>query len=158
MLRVQSWSTRPIRIFVAASVLFVGAANAEIRSLPVPSLTIYPGETITAAMLTEKKFAGSAQSLNAAVTSAGAIIGMTAKRTLLPGRLIPPNAVKPADLVKQGALTAAVFRSAGLTISTYAVALRSGVEGDIIEARNPETGVVLRAVVQADGTLLVSAP
>lgn len=136
----------------------IEAAHAEIRSLPVPTLTIYPGETITSAMLTEKKFSGPAQSLNAAIASRDAIIGMTAKRTLLPGRFIPTNAVKPADSVKQGALTAAVFKSAGLTISTYAVALRSGVEGDVIEARNPDTGVTLRAMVQADGTLLVSGP
>jgi flagellar basal body P-ring formation protein FlgA len=135
-----------------------GSATAEIRSLPVPAVTVYPGETITAAMLTEKQFTGTAQSLNAAVASPQLIVGQVAKRTLLAGRSIPLNSVKPADVVKQGMLTAAVFKSGGLVISTTAVALESGMPGEVIEARNPETGIVIRATVEADGTLLMGAP
>lgn len=134
------------------------SAQAEIRSLPAPTVTIYPGEIITSSMLTEKKFTGTTQSLNSAVASPQSILGQVAKRTLLAGRAIPLNSVKPADAIKQGALTAAVFKSDGLTISTTAVALQSGVTGDVIAARNPETGIVIRAMVQADGTLLMGTP
>jgi flagella basal body P-ring formation protein FlgA len=142
----------------SVSALIPAPTHAEIRSLPVPAVTIYPGETISVTMLTEKSFTGTPQSLNAAVAVPETIIGQVAKRTLLAGRVIPLNSVKPPDVIKQGTLTAAVFKSNGLTISTYAVALRSGMAGDIIEARNPETGVTIRAVAQADGTLLMGAP
>ena len=85
------------------------------------------------------------------------IEGKVARRTLLPGRLIPTGSVCEPYLVETGSPVTVMFVEGGLTISTKAVALQSGAAGDMIRLRNMDSGVVLSGIVLADGTVRIGA-
>ncbi|MGP9822276.1 flagellar basal body P-ring formation chaperone FlgA, partial [Salinarimonas sp. NSM] len=126
-------------------------------TLPVPTITIYPGETIKETVLVERAFPASTGQL-AVVRDAGALVGKVARRTLLPGRVVPQNAVEEAKLVVRGETTQIVFQADGLVISTLVTPLESGGAGDRVRARNLDSGLVIVGVVQDDGSLRVGSP
>jgi len=51
-----------------------------------------------------------------------------------------------------------VFREGPLEILGHAVALQSGGKGDVISLRNIDSGVIIKGVVEADGTVQVGIP
>ena len=65
------------------------------------------------------------------VLDRNALVGKTARRTLLPGLPIAANAVGEPKIVTIGAMVRVVFVEGGLTITTYASALQAGVVGDV---------------------------
>jgi flagella basal body P-ring formation protein FlgA len=46
-----------------------------------------------------------------------------------------------------------VFQSGNITITGVAQAAESGSAGEIVSARNPDSGALVRGVVQPDGSL-----
>jgi flagellar basal body P-ring formation protein FlgA len=124
--------------------------------LPVPNITIYPGDTIRDAWLTDRDF-----SSNTAVTRAGMIqarsslVGKLARRTLLPGVPIPANAVSVPRAIANGGKVRVVFVQDGLEISTYATALQAGGVGEVISVRNLDSGLTISGIVQSDGSVRV---
>jgi flagella basal body P-ring formation protein FlgA len=48
-----------------------------------------------------------------------------------------------------------VVEDSGLSIVTYGSAMQSGAAGALIPVRNTDTGVIIRGVVQPDGTVKV---
>lgn len=142
----------------ALAVLIASAAPAAATgvTLPVPSITIYPGETIKDTVLVDRDFPASAREM-AIIADRAALVGKVARRTLLPGRLIPHNAVAEADLVVRGETTTIVFEADGLVISTLVTPLESGGAGELVRARNVDSGLVVVGTVQEDGSLRVGA-
>jgi flagella basal body P-ring formation protein FlgA len=133
-----------------------GAASAaEQRTIPVPRATVYPGDAITPELLVERAFPAAFLKSRVAVESADALIGKIAKRTLLPGYPIEPNTVTEPDVVSKSVPVQVVFQSGGLTITTVAAPLQNGRVGDAVSARNVDSGITIRGVVQADGTIRV---
>jgi flagellar basal body P-ring formation protein FlgA len=51
-----------------------------------------------------------------------------------------------------------LYRSGGLTIAGTGVPLQSGGAGDTVNVRNPDTGIVVKGRVEADGTIAVEGP
>lgn len=149
---------RLARALVAAGLTLAFAAPATAASvrLPVPSITIYPGETIKDTVLVDRDFPSTAREL-AVIGDRAALVGKVARRTLLPGRLVPQNAVAEAELVIRGETTMIVFQDDGLVISTLATPLESGGAGARVRARNVDSGLVVVGIVQDDGTLRVGA-
>jgi flagella basal body P-ring formation protein FlgA len=84
-----------------------------------------------------------------------AAIGKVARRTLLPNQPIALNAIRDPFVIAQGKQAFLVFKADGLTITSSAVALQNGGVGDIVTARNADSGIVVRGAVQADGTIRV---
>ncbi|MGC2395473.1 MAG: flagellar basal body P-ring formation chaperone FlgA, partial [Rhodomicrobium sp.] len=74
-------------------------------------------------------------------------------RTLLPGQAIPKVAVREAYVIFQGKTIQVIFHSGTVTITGVAYALESGSAGELISARNPDSGIVIRGIVQPDGSL-----
>ena len=138
----------------AASLWAAGAVFAAEGGVALPVLkhTVYPGDVITAEMI-DMKPGGSAQGASAFVTDSQALIGKTARRTLLPGQPIPKPAIREPYVVFQGKNVAVVFQEGTIIITGMALALELGSAGDMISARNPDSGVVIRGVIQSDGTL-----
>jgi flagellar basal body P-ring formation protein FlgA len=131
-----------------------GAAySADADTLPVVKRTVYSGQTITGDMIDLKPGAGLLQGVNAYVTDAQNVIGKVARRTVLPGQPIPKAAIREPFIVFQGKTAPVVFQSGTVIITGMAQALDSGSEGDLVSARNTETGIVIRGVVQSDGSL-----
>lgn len=140
---------------LAASLLAPAAAFADMRDIPVPAAVVYAGDQIVQGMLVDKQFSVPDAAAKNYVLLRRQVEGLYAKRTLLPGKPIPLAYVKLKDSVVQGVLTKATFEMNGLVISTFLIPLQSGVEGELIDARNPEYGRTIKALVKSDGSLQV---
>ena len=136
---------------------FARAAIGEERRLPVPAVAIRPGEVIKEEMITERAFAPNLLGVAMFVEGRPALLGRMARRTLLPGQPIPTNAVEDPWTVARGSVVKVLVEDDGLSIATYGSALQSGAAGALIPVRNIDTGVIIRGIVQPDGTVKVVA-
>jgi flagellar basal body P-ring formation protein FlgA len=134
---------------------FARAAAGEERRLPVPAVTIRPGEVIKDEMITERAFASNLLGVALFIEGRPTLVGRMARRTLLPGQPIPTNAVEDPWAVARGAVVKVIVEDSGLWIVTYGSALQSGAAGALIPVRNVDTGVIIRGIVQPDGTVKV---
>lgn len=145
---------------LAAAFLCAGAA-APLRAqtseimLPVPTVTLYPGDLITDAHIVERPFRTGLRTPLAAVENRLAIVGKVARRTLLPGQPIPSNGIDDQKLVRRGVPTQVVFRENGLVITGIVEPMQAGAVNEMVKARNPDSGLMVIGVVQADGTIRV---
>lgn len=141
-----------------ALALFAGAAPAVAQEVVlIPARVIYPGETISLATLKQVTLAAGRHKPKAVATEARQLDGKIAKRTLLPGRYIPANAVRDAWLVEQGASVQVYFLVGQLTITAAAVTLQPGAAGDLVRVRNVDSGKVLSGTVMSDGSIRIDA-
>ena len=131
---------------------FAGAAMGEERRLPVPAVTIRSGDVIKEEMIMERAFAPNLLGVAQFIEARPSLLGRMARRALLPGQPIPVNAVEDPWAVARGAV---VVEDNGLSIVTYGAALQSGAAGALIQVRNADTGVIIRGIVQPDGTIKV---
>lgn len=129
------------------------AAGAEPTTFAAPVVTIYPGDVIAENMVTDREFTQLRPLRGGYVTSAGAVIGKVARRTLMPGLAIPQNAIENAKLVQKGVPTQLVFADGPLIITTLVSPLQAGELNEAIRARNLDSGLVVYGVVQQNGTL-----
>jgi flagella basal body P-ring formation protein FlgA len=146
-----------IVLATAMALAGAGAALAQNIDLPVPRVTIYPGETISADQLADRAFIASTVTRASVIGDRRVLLGKVARRTLLPGKPVEVNAVRDAYLVNQGKSSLVVFQNAGLTITTQAVALDNGAAGDVVKLRNPDSGLVIQGTVDRDGTVRLEA-
>jgi flagellar basal body P-ring formation protein FlgA len=142
---------------LAAIIAAAPLQASEVR-LPVPSVTIYPGDTIGEEQLAERAFIAATVQRATVFDARDAITGKVAKRTLLPGQPIPLAAVRDAYVVVQGKTTVAVFEAGPLTITLQATALQNGSVGDLVSLRNNDSGATIKGTVAADGTVRLGAP
>ena len=148
-------STLAVTLAVCASM--AGTAAAQTQQLPVPKLTIYPGDVISGELLTLKSFSTRADA-GPVVLTAEVLIGKVARRTLIAGKPVPLTYVRDREVVQKGKPVRVVFSSGGLTISGMAVPLQAGGVGDVLSLRNTDSGTVIKGVVEADGTIRVAGP
>ena len=106
-------------------------------------------------MITERTFASNLLGVALFIEGRTTLVGRMARRTLLPGQPIPTNAVEDPWAVARGAVVKVIVEDSGLWIVTYGSALQSGATGALIPVRNVDTGVIIRGVVQPDGTVKV---
>jgi flagella basal body P-ring formation protein FlgA len=145
---------------LAGAVLWLVAAMAPAfaqETAIIPTRVIYPGETISAGLLEAVTLRRGKNNLGAVAMSAAELEGKVARRTLLPGRLIPAGSVREPYLVEAGAPVQVLFVQGALTISLSAVPLEPGAVGDLIKVRNVDSGAVFSGIVMADGTIRVGA-
>lgn len=131
-------------------------ARADERTVPVPRVTIYPGNVIRENMLEERAFTNAVAPEETTIGSTSAIVGKIARRTLLPGKPIATIAVENAKAISVGAQVKIVFDEDGLVIVTYGMALQSGAVGERIRIRNQDSGLTVSGTIQADGSVRVS--
>ncbi len=154
---------RPVRFLTAllgavALALLAGApARAQEIMLPVPTTTLYPGDTIEPSHIVERRFRYGARSPILAIESRAAIVGKVARRTLLPGQPIPHNAVDDPKVVRRGVPTQVIFREKGLVITGIVEPMQSASVNEIVRARNPDSGLMITGIVQPDGSIRVGA-
>jgi flagellar basal body P-ring formation protein FlgA len=148
-------------VFLALAVagVLVLAVPAECRAdatvLPVARFAIYPGDSISDQMLEDRQLQLRPGMAAGAIAERSRIVGKVAKRTLLPGQAIPLNALKEPDVVKSGKSVMLQFAAGELVITARGLALQSGSVGDVISIQSSETAIVVRGIVQADGTIRV---
>ncbi len=142
--------------------VLVGTAQAGLAAdgiaLPVPTTTIYPGQIIDETMITDRTVQPAQVGRMMIVPHRSELLGKVARRTLLPGRPVPVVAVAQPDLVSRGAPIEIVFQEGGLIILAHATTLEAGSAGDVIKVRNMDSGLIIKATVQTDGTVRVGPP
>lgn len=134
----------------AAPVVQVWAAELM---LPVPTVTIYPGDTIKDSMLRLQAYPENFKARTAVVDAPMAIAGRIARRMLLPGEPVPVNAVDDPRLVSRGASVQIVFEENGLLITAAGSPLQNGGLGEMIRVRNVDTNRIVMGTVMADGRI-----
>jgi flagellar basal body P-ring formation protein FlgA len=147
-------------LILAATLLGLGAAS-PLRAapgdtvLPVPAVTLYPGDVIADAQLVDRMFRVNPRAPLLSIDNRLAIVGKVARRTLLPGQPIPVNAVDDPKVVRRGVPTQVIFRDAEMVITGIVEPMASASVNEMVKARNPDTGLMVVGVVQADGTIRV---
>ncbi|KQO51619.1 flagellar biosynthesis protein FlgA [Methylobacterium sp. Leaf85] len=129
------------------------AARATDLMLPVPTVTIYPGDTIKENLLRLQAYPETFRARTAVIDAPMAVAGRTARRMLLPGEPIPVNAVDDPRLVSRGTPTQIVFEENGLFITAVGAPLQNGGLGDVIRVRNTDTNRIVLGTVMADGRI-----
>jgi flagellar basal body P-ring formation protein FlgA len=150
------------RMALAASLLgalLTGAVtpvSAQMGTAVVPTRTIYPGDEIGAGSVEEVDVTNPNLAGEYARRSSE-VVGMVAKRTLLPGRTIPPSALREAFAVTRGQPVRITFAIGTMIISAQGTPLDNAAVGDIIKVRNTDSGVTVSGTVMADKTVRVTS-
>lgn len=142
---------------ISALPLFFASPSGAEEIAVVPLRVIYPGETISAAALDEVVLRRPPRGVAEIARAPEDLDGKVAKRTLLPGRLVPLSSVREPYLVEQGTTVTAIFSAGALTITILAVPLQSGAAGDLVRMRNIDSGAVFTGIVMQDGSVRVGA-
>jgi flagella basal body P-ring formation protein FlgA len=119
---------------------------------PVLKSAVYAGDIISDGMVVLAP-AGHQTPIGGIFTDKESVVGKMARRSLMANQPIPRNALREPYAVLQGKMVSFVFQSGNITITGLAQASESGSAGEIVSARNPESGAVVRGVVQPDGSL-----
>jgi flagella basal body P-ring formation protein FlgA len=138
-----------------ASAMCGGAIAEEPPRFPVPATAIYPGDLIKEEMIIDRAFAPNMSGAAAFVSERPMAVGRIARRTLLPGQLIPINALEEQKIVTRGNVVKVVVEDGDLSIITYGSSLQSGSAGSLIQLRNLDTGVIIRGIIQPDGSVRI---
>lgn len=131
------------------------ALAASSIQLPVPRGIIQAGQTVSDRDLIERKFPVQTARQFAVVPHRQNVVGMVARRALMPGQPIPITAVEPLEIVKRGEMGRLIFRENGLFILMQVEVLQSGGLGETVRVRNVDSGVVVSGRVRSDGAIEV---
>lgn len=136
-------------VFAAISLVGAPRACAEKINYAVARVIIYPGETVTAALLVERQLERGGQGF----ATKEQALGKVTRRTLLPGQLIALGALRPPDVVRSGKPVRLVYSADDLEITAQGLALQSGAAGDIVSVQSSDSNVIVRGRAQPDGTV-----
>jgi flagella basal body P-ring formation protein FlgA len=155
--RRQAWALGLLGLALSTLLAPLAARAAELV-LPVPRVTLYPGELIGEEQLADRAFLAHTVARAAVHEARQGVIGKVARLTLLAGQPIPVNALRDPYVVTQGKSALVVFEAGGLTITLQATALQNAGIGDVISLRNEDSGRIIKGAVAADGTVRLSTP
>ncbi|MET0747452.1 MAG: flagellar basal body P-ring formation chaperone FlgA [Rhizobium sp.] len=122
----------------------------------IPTEAIYPGDVISSGQLEE------VQVTNPNLTGDYAksiqdVVGRVSKRTLLAGRTIAISALRQPFAVTRGSNVRLVMSMGDMMITAAGTPLDDGSIGDIIRARNMDSGIIVNGTVLENGTIRVVA-
>lgn len=118
---------------------------------------IYPGQTISINMIKEVKLKRIMPNADRAIHGIEQIVGRVATQTILPNRLIFPNAFAARNIVEAGDRVVVKYNTQSVSISLRAMALEDGAEGDAIRVRNDDSGRIFVGTITKDGLIIVGA-
>lgn len=118
---------------------------------------IYPGQTISVSMIKEVKLKRIMPNAERAIHGIDQIVGQVATQTILPNRLIFPNAFAARNIVEAGDRVVVKYNTDSVSISLRAMALEDGAEGDAIRVRNADSGRIFVGTISKDGLVIVGA-
>ena len=136
-----------------ALILFTQSAAAG--ELPVAARTIYPRDIVAPDMLEMRQASPQTIASGLYVEGQSEAIGKVAHQTLLKGAYIPAQALEVAKLVVNGGQVRILFKAGDIVIVAYGSAMQDGALGELIRARNSDSGLIISGVVQQDGSVRV---
>ncbi|MDA9975350.1 flagellar basal body P-ring formation chaperone FlgA [Alphaproteobacteria bacterium] len=125
--------------------------------LPVTRRHIRPGEVIKAQDIGWRSVRANQSTYNT-INSLDELIGQSARRPLVAGRLIKHTDVKPRELVAKGDFVTVHFRSQTMSLSYRGVAMESGARNDVIRIRNPRSKKVIEGKVIGPNVAAIQLP
>jgi flagella basal body P-ring formation protein FlgA len=140
---------------ISLCAVHVPAEAGDVHHVLVPRHVIYPGDVITADALVQREVLRSADSGPVFGENPNDVVGKISRRTLLRGELIPNSAVREKDLIIQGRPYKLIYNSEFVSVVGTGIPLQSASAGEMVSVRNPDTGLVIKARVQPDQTLVV---
>jgi flagella basal body P-ring formation protein FlgA len=152
--------------FIRTSAVFVtlfmcfGLAHAfdsVTEKVVTATQVIYPGQTISVNMIKEVKLKRIMPNAERAIHGIEQIVGQVATQTILPNRLIFPNAFAARNIVEAGDRVVVKYNTDSVSISLRAMALEDGAEGDTIRVRNADSGRIFIGTITKDGLINVGA-
>lgn len=90
------------------------------------------------------------------LTDPAAVVGLTAKRRLMPGQVLTSAQVTPRRLVERGQEVVLYVVKPGLMVRMAGEALESGTEGERIRVRNRSSKRVVEGYVEPSGAVRVA--
>jgi flagella basal body P-ring formation protein FlgA len=156
--KTSSVATGLVRLCIASVLSLTAAASATAQGpvALVPTRIIYPGEVISQEQVEEVEVTNPNVS-GGYVSDRSEVEGMISKQTLLPGRTIPIAVLRAPFAVTRGASVRLVFTIGSMTISAAGTPMQDGAVGDVIRARNIDSGVIISGTIMRDGTVQVMA-
>jgi flagellar basal body P-ring formation protein FlgA len=157
---------RRARSLAIATLAVAGLASGLLPVVPaaadglgyavVPTEVIYPGDVISSGQLelvevTNPNLAGDYARAIKDVT------GFVSKRTLLAGRTISVSSLREPFAVTRGANVRLVMNVGPMTITAAGTPLDDGAVGDMVRARNMDSGIIVSGTVLENGTIRVVA-
>lgn len=122
--------------------------------VPVASRLIKIGEVIVSSdIYTNRVRASSVRSYYA--SSSSEVIGMQARKNLLPGSMIRVADIARQPVIKQHDPVNLVYLSGNIELKTTGIAMGAGGIGDMIKVRNEDTGAVLLGQIINKNTVQV---
>lgn len=142
--------------FGLVSVPSASAENLGMGKAVIPTEAIYPGDVISSGQLEE------VQVTNPNLTGDYAksiqdVVGRVSKRTLLAGRTIAISALRQPFAVTRGSNVRLVMSMGDMMITAAGTPLDDGSIGDVIRARNMDSGIIVNGTVLENGTIRVVA-
>ena len=157
---MNRWARILLSVCAALAVAVPVAAQpfeGQSPTVVVPNRIIYPGQPSPREALDVVPLRRQLPNPGAFLMAPEEAVGMIARSTLLPGRMMYTTAVRQPYLVETGAPARILFINGSLTISVVGVPLENGAAGDLVRVRNMDSGIVVNGVVMADGTIRVGA-
>ena len=155
--RIRRFSSFLAATVVACVMSLPTALASDTTNIPVPKHIIYAGQTISSSLLRDRTVPLRYLNRASVFVDRSQLIGKVAKTTLVPSRPIPTNYVTEPDVVKVNQRALMRFRSGALTITAEASPLNSAKAGEMVRARNLQTGVIVYGTAQEDGSIIVGA-
>ena len=146
-------------ILLPALLLFGTAASSAQDGEIVLTVNrvIYPGQVVPPDAVVETRLRRPLGNNMTVLRDAGDLVGKIASRTILPRRLIVPDAVRDAYAIEAGESALVYYRQGALMIAMDAIALSNAGIGDTIRVRNTASGRTVTGIVLPDGTVSVVA-
>jgi flagellar basal body P-ring formation protein FlgA len=125
--------------------------------LPVPRRHLHPGQVIRARDIGWRSMRANRSTYNT-ISSMEELIGQSARRPLISGRLIKRTDVKARELVAKGDFVTVHFRSKSMSLTYRGVAMESGARHDVIRIRNPRSKKVIEGKVIGPNVAAIQLP
>lgn len=123
--------------------------------VPVPAVTLYPGDALTPSALGTRAVPQALVDQGGIVVREDRLAGKVARRVLPAGVPIAINAIADATVVTKGVMTRVHLDAGGLSIAGYALPLESGTAGAVIRLKNTDSGQTIVGQVEPDGSVRI---
>lgn len=133
----------------------ISGSYETMTEAPVLLRDMRRGEIITQRDIAMERFHDKHVNGNTAL-SAEELIGLSPRRTLKAGRPVSLSQVEAPILIKRGAAIQMYYSTPFMEIKALGEALENGAKGDIIRARNTESGLTVRGVVVSENEIRIS--
>lgn len=126
----------------------------ELIAVPVLSRRLHRGDVIREQDVDAKLLHADQVGQNA-ITTVDQVVGKSARRTLMSGRLLNGADIREPQMVTRGSMVIMSYRAANLTITAHGTAREHGMKGDTIRVRNANSGKTVEAVVTGPDSVSV---